>query len=228
MVSRLRGLSKFHNSDSPLGLSLRHLNDVLDGISCLSLLAHNIVKYAGLEYRQFVAFSSWLRHEIDIQAAGPTSSADDPGEKERDIDYAKVLDYIQGPMVNSRIAKLVAMPPPQARSAAPPDGFPLYARFKEDLKKMTAGFPADGEHLGLGSVNIYLEYHCGAVFRRIAESQKRNVLFGSPHRLVSKDTQSATAMRMLFEASNVRATSVASSKANLISRIRPPLLILLS
>lgn len=204
VVSRLRGLSKFYSSDSPLGLSTRHLNDVLDGINCLNLLAHNIVKYAGLELRQFVAFSSWLRHEIDIQAADPASSVEDPAEKERDIDYAKVLDYIQGPMMNSLVAKLVAMPPPKVMSDTHPDGSPIYARFKEDLKKITTGFAADQELLGLGTVNVYLEFHCDVVFQRIAESQKRNVLFGSPHRLVSKNSQSATAMRMLFEASIVR------------------------
>lgn len=195
---RLRGLSKFHTSDSALGLSLRDLNGVVDGISCLSLLAHNILKYAGSELRQFIAFSNWLRHEIDIHAADPTSTADDPAEKETDIDYAKVLDYIQGPMMNSRVAKLVSTP--SARTSATPDeGSPLYGRLQEDLKKMDSGVVTDQELLGLCEINSSLDHHCSVVFQRVAESQKRNVLFGNPIRLTSNDTQLAGDMRMLFE-----------------------------
>jgi anaphase-promoting complex subunit 4 len=74
-------------------------------------MAHYILVSAGLELQQFTAFSMWLRHEIDIQAADPTSaSAEEAAEKDTMIDHAKVLNYVQGAMTKSRLVEFFQQP----------------------------------------------------------------------------------------------------------------------
>ena len=204
-MGRLRGLAKFHKSDGAFGLSSHDLNNILDGIDCLSLLAHTILRHVGAELREFAAFSAWLRYEIDVQAADSTLSTDDPAEKERLVDFAKVLDYIQGPMLSSKVADLISMSASRW-SATSSDSAPLYARLTEDLRLMKSETPPNRDLLSLGDVYAYLEHHCGLVFQRIAESQKRNVLFGAPLRLTSEDIGSVAEMRMLYEASGSKIT----------------------
>ncbi len=87
-----------------MGLSAQDLTNIMDTINCLNLMGHNVLIYIGVEFQQFTAFSVWLRHEIDIQAADPSSaSAEEQAQKDTMVDHAKVLAYIQGPMTKSRL-----------------------------------------------------------------------------------------------------------------------------
>lgn len=201
MVSRLRGLSRYQHSNSELGLSLKDLNSVLDSISCLTLLAHHILRCSGAELAQFTAFSHWLRHEIDVQATEAGSSANDPAEKDVEIDYPKLLGYIQGPLMNSPLRHFLPEGAPKNKDSLSGDEYPTYEWFKNALGKLDAGAPVDGKLPGLGDLTAYLEGRCEVVFKQIAEAQMRNVLFGGPVQLASNDDASVTDMKMLSEVS---------------------------
>ena len=210
VVSRLRGLSKYQNSGHILGLSTRALNNVIDVISCLNLLGHEILNTSGIELRQFVAFLSWLRHEIDLQSFDPASSSEDPAEKDGDIDYAKVLGYIQGPMVNSKLDPVLR----ETSSGVEEDESPLYDSFKLNFSRSRSGGSFDSTLLNLGKLYSYLDRRCHDIFRQIAEAQKRNVLVGAMLLLTSSQDVTAVDMKMIQEVNRAQSPSQRSSTSN--------------
>lgn len=184
LLSRLRGLSKFQDSNATLGLSTQELNNVLDTVNCVQLLAHSILLTAGTELRQFLAFSTWLRCEIETQSFDPTSaSAEEAAEKENHIDHAKVLDYIEGAMTESRLLRFFDVRTPNdIRSSwdLAADGTSLYDMYKREHQRSQQGYPPRSKLPGLQELSTHLRAQCELVFKRIAETQRRNVMFGTP------------------------------------------------
>ncbi len=204
VVSRLRGLSRYQEANESLGLSTHELNTVFDVINCLNLMAHNLLRYAGAELEQFTAFSAWLRHEIDTQAAD-MSSTEDPSEKDPIIDHVKVLGYIQGAMTKSKLAGIF---PPRAPGAVlddslGEDALSLYDGFTRDLERYKDGAQTDGKLPGLDVLSEHLERRCNVVFTQIAQAQRRNILFGAPIQLGLGVGERPLDMRMLFEVGRV-------------------------
>ena len=206
LISRLRGLSRFQESTGPLGLVFQELEDVFDTVNCLQLLAHNILISAGSELRQFSAFSAWLRQEIETQATDPLSlSADEATEKDTMLDYASILDYIQGAMLQSRLIELLNIQPETDERPSwdlATEGRSIYNAYKRDLKTFSKGSLPEKKPPGLATLVTRLESQCQIIFTRIAETQKRKVRFGDPICL-EKDAGASKCydMRMLVEVS---------------------------
>jgi anaphase-promoting complex subunit 4 len=184
LVSRLRGLSKFQDSNAGFGLSTQDLDNILDTTSCLQLMAHHILITAASELRQFSAFSLWLRHEIEVQSVDTQASAAyEASERDNNIDHGSTLQYIQGAMHHSRlytlfnIAELKEQKPQWSLVA---EGRPLYEMYRRELDNLFQSNISDRHLPGLDALIIYLDSQCNAVFATIAETQKRNVRFGPP------------------------------------------------
>lgn len=184
LVSRLRGLSKFQDSSAGFGLSTQDLDNILDTMSCLQLMAHHILIAAASELRQFSAFSLWLRHEIEVQSVDThTSAAYEANERDNNIDHGSTLEYIQGAMHHSRlftlfnIAELEEQKPQWDLVA---EGRPLFELYRRELDSLFHSHTPDRHLPGLDALIIFLDSQCNAVFARIAETQKRNVRFGPP------------------------------------------------
>lgn len=205
LVSRLRGLSKFQDSNATLGLSTQELNNVLDTVNCVQLLAHDILLSAGSELRQFLAFSTWLRCEIETQSTDPTSaSAEEAAEKENRIDHAKVLEYIGGAMTQSRLLRFFDIRTPvDVRSTwdLAADGTSLYDTYKREHQRSQQGQPPKLKLPGLQELSTHLAAQCELVFKRIAETQRRNVMFGTSVSLEDHgaDSPKCKDMRMMVE-----------------------------
>ena len=202
LLSRLRGLARHEASDVTLGLSAQDLTNVMDTLNCLNLMAHNILIHAGLELQQFSSFSLWLRHEIDTQAADPTSaSAEEVAEKDTLVDHAKVLEYIQGAMTKSRLIDYLPPPGPedQPKLDLAAEGAALYDLYKRELKKSNEGAQMDKRLPKLKDLFVHLSRQCEVVFNAISQTQKRNVLYGTP--VVIEHSSKARIMdaRMRFE-----------------------------
>lgn len=205
LVSRLRGLSKFQEPNTRLGLSTQELENILDTTNCLQLLAHHILISAGYEFRQFLAFSAWLRKEIEIQSIDNSSSTDDSNEKEPEIDYASTLGYIQGGMMNSRLNKYFNTEVPADEKSLwdlAAKGRSLYDLYKHELIDRCDEVLAEKNLPGLDTLIEHLDTQCTSVFAGIAETQRRNVRFGS---LISlgKGTPACMDMRMLAEVRDI-------------------------
>ena len=199
LVSRLRGLSRFQPSNANLGLSTPEFDSVLDTVNCLQLMAHQILITSSSELRQFLAFSAWLREEIDIQASG-TSMAEF-AEKDITVDYASTLEYIQGAMTQSRLASFFNL---ESRAEGE-DHWDVAAEerslFELCKRCLLKASTEDGSTRWLPtfeSLMKHLDTQCNAIFNRIAEMQRRSVRFGAPVYL-QKGVPSCVDMRMLQE-----------------------------
>lgn len=183
LVSRLRGLSRFQESNIALGLSTQELDNVIDINNCLQLLAHNILISAGTELQQFSAFSTWLRQEIEIQSSDLASdSSQEINEKYANVDHANTLEYIQGAMLHSRLkfyldTQAQPMQKPEWNLAA--EGRSLFEMYKKELRDINLNVPTEKKLPGLDLLIQHLSEQFGLVFARIAETQRRNVRFGS-------------------------------------------------
>ncbi|KAL8852821.1 MAG: hypothetical protein Q9221_002330 [Calogaya cf. arnoldii] len=182
LISRLRGLSRFHSSDFSLGLSTLELDNMLDSVNCLQLLAHRLLKCAISELQQFAAFSTWLRHEIEKQAADPTSaSAQEIAEKDMGFDHSSILDYIQGAMQHTQ---MLAYTSNEADGERPWDledeGRPVFELYKSQMNNESSGFRSQRPLPGLSGMIKYFEKQSGVFFEHISETQRRNVQIGVP------------------------------------------------
>lgn len=202
LVSRLRGLSKFHESNTILGLSTQGLDNILDTTDCLQLLAHYILLSTGSELRQFLAFSTWLRQEIETQSRDPVSaSMHESNEKEANIDHASTLEYIQGAMIRSRLNEYFngqVQPNKKSQWDLAAQGRSLFELYKRELNELSANVPVERQLPGLDALIAHLDAQCKLVFAKIAETQRRNVRFGSVISL-GNGIPACMDMRMLAE-----------------------------
>ena len=183
VVSRLRGLSKFEESRVALDLETSELDLVFDTISCLQLLCHTILIYTGQELRQFSAFSSWLRQEIETQATDPLSStAEENADKDMMPNYHQILEYVQGAMQHSKLYELLNIRHSNenpAKLEVMEDHNLLYNRYKVEVKKIRQGKRRENALRGLESLVGRLHRQCKTMFQRTAAAQGRKVRFGN-------------------------------------------------
>lgn len=202
LVSRLRGLSRFQDVKAGFGLSTQELDSILDTSSCLQLLAHHTLKIAMSELHQFRAFSAWLHQEIEVQSIDRESDATrETSEGDTTIDYGSTLEYIQGAMNKSRLFNLFNMAEPGEQRShwdLAVEGRSLYDLYRREFESTSKSDTPEKQLPGLDALIIHLDRQCNAVFSGIAETQRRNVRFGTsvnlglgvPHRID---------MRMLLE-----------------------------
>lgn len=163
-------------------MSTLELDNITDSINCLQLQSHGLLKCAISEAKQFGAFSTWLRHEIEKQATDPSSAtAQEIAEKDVVFDHAGILEYIQGAMTQSQML-LYSGDPTDSKSQWDLDAeggalFELYKKKKRDEKNS----PSPQKPLpGLSVLVHHLQKQSSALFDRISETQRRNVHFGAP------------------------------------------------
>ncbi|KAL8994812.1 MAG: hypothetical protein Q9169_005319 [Polycauliona sp. 2 TL-2023] len=182
LVSRLRGLSRFHSSDFSLGLSALELDNMLDSVNCLQLLAHQLLKCAVSEHQQFAAFSTWLRHEIEKQAADPTSaSAQEIAEKDMSFDHSGILEYIQGAMQHTQMLAYTDDSPDGGHLWNLEDeGGPVFQLYKSQMKNASSSVRSQRQLPGLAGMIRHFEKQLGVFFEHISETQRRNVQIGTP------------------------------------------------
>ncbi|KAL9011267.1 MAG: hypothetical protein Q9173_003875 [Seirophora scorigena] len=181
-ISRLRGLSRYQNSDLLLGLSTPELDNIVDSVNGLQLLSNQLLKCTISESRQFGAFSTWLRHEIEKQATEPTSAtAQELAQKDMAFDYTSILDYIQGGMTKSRMPRYSGNPmdsKPQWDIEA--ERGMLFELYKNQMQEEENSSPPRKQLPGLNVLIHYLQKLFASLFDHISETQRRNVHFGMP------------------------------------------------
>lgn len=185
VLSRLIGLSKYYRYGPVLGLETKELKECVEVVDCLNILAHKVLIHCNREFQEFCAFSKWLRHEIDLHAADPLSAtAEEEMEKSDEIDYTLTLSYIRGAMTKSALHSFIK-PTPSVPRSQPADisntEVSFYEPYKRLLKQHEQQKPGEVVPLPtLGDLIAHLHLHCGRVFRRIADTQKRGILHRCP------------------------------------------------
>ncbi|EAL90899.1 anaphase-promoting complex component Cut20/Apc4, putative [Aspergillus fumigatus A1163] len=193
LLSRLIGLSRFQKLSEVLGLETNDLNASVETLDCLHLLCHQILINANEELAQFIAFSQWLRHEIDMQTAEPMSQTlEELMEKTDMIDYPQTLEYIRGALTKSTLQHFIQQLPmmgvPVGKPSATSDKWtaaddrPFYDTFKKLLEQLNRGQnnanPPEVPKLNDLTKRLGLQFE--KVFGQIAITQRRGILHRSP------------------------------------------------
>jgi anaphase-promoting complex subunit 4 len=185
ILSRLRGLARFYNDREDIGLSIPHLNRVLDTISCLTLVGHKVLIHTMDELQHFSAFSAWLRFQID-QLGGPGTGADELTDKEAMIDHTKVLTYIERYLTNSPLdifLNEIAKEDYDSDLKFIDDGPTLLDVLDKQIKKHEAGQPSMKALPHVDFLVNYATTWSNKVFSSVAEAKRRSVRFGKPVKL---------------------------------------------
>ena len=111
VATSLRGYAQYHEGSKKFQVESIYFTDLIATLGCIQVLVHEAVRILGQEEQGFRAFSRWLRHQIDLAAAEPGStSALEMAEREAmSIDFAKVIAFIEGPLVRSRLEPIMSM-----------------------------------------------------------------------------------------------------------------------
>lgn len=193
LLSRLIGLSKFHKLSEVLGLETRDLKAITETLDCLHLLAHHILIHTNEELSQFMAFSKWLRHEIDMQAAEPMSQTlEELMEKTDMVDHPQTLKYIRGALTKSNLRDYiqqlpmvgVGRPPSAADSDRwAPTGqdrsfYDTFTKLLDRRARPQSGGDDSGQakHPKLNDLTRRLGLQFEKVFGGIALTQRRGIL----------------------------------------------------
>ena len=170
-------------------------------MNCLQLVGHHILITSGLELRQFSAFSTWLRQEIETQSSDVSTT--EAAQKDMNIDYGSTLEYIQGPMTRSQLARIFDLDLGVDKGSQwdlAAEGRSLFELYKKELKLDEREEPTGKSLPALDALISHLHTQCRVVFNNIAETQKRNVRFAYPTSL-GLGTPICADMRMLAEVS---------------------------
>lgn len=96
VISRLRGLAMYHDTDWIFSSPVTEFTSLLDTLKNMRLLAHTVLAYVADEKRQFAAFSRWLRFAIDFETTEPDSESRTEMEKrDSGVDISLVLEYVR-------------------------------------------------------------------------------------------------------------------------------------
>ncbi|PTB62161.1 hypothetical protein BBK36DRAFT_8547 [Trichoderma citrinoviride] len=192
ILSRLRGLARFHSDREDIGLSVPHLNRVLDIVSCLTLVGHKVLIHTMDELQHFSAFSAWLRFQIDQLAAGGGpggggTANDELTDKEAMMDHTKVLTYIERYLTNSPLDIFLdeVTKDDYASDWTFIDDGPssLLDVLDKQLKKHEAGQPSMKALPHVDFLVNYATTWSNRIFGSVAEAKRRSVRFGTPLKL---------------------------------------------
>ncbi|RFU75006.1 anaphase-promoting complex component cut20 apc4 [Trichoderma arundinaceum] len=185
ILSRLRGLARFYKDREDIGLSIPHLNRVLDIVSCLTLVGHKVLIHTMDELQHFSAFSAWLRFQID-QLGGPSTANEELTDKEAMMDHSKVLTYIEHYLTNSPLDIFLDEIAKEDYSSDwnfIEDGPTLLDVLDKQLKKHEAGQPSMKALPHVDFLVNYATTWSNRIFSSIAEAKRRSVRFGKPVKL---------------------------------------------
>ncbi|KAJ6782555.1 hypothetical protein PWT90_01383 [Aphanocladium album] len=185
ILSRLRGFAQFYDTRDDIGFTTTQINRVLDIVSCLNLVGHEILLHTMDELEHFGAFSGWLRFQID-RFASSGSSTDELTEKEATMDTSRVLTYIERYLTGSPLDAFfdsVTKDDYEADWALIEDGPSLLHVLDKQLKKAEAGQPAMKALPHVDFLVNYANNWTGRIFKDIADAKKRSVRFGVPMKL---------------------------------------------
>jgi anaphase-promoting complex subunit 4 len=215
ILSRLAGVVKYQGSNNNIGFSSHQVNLVMDTLACLNLVSAKILTYVVEELDLFAAFSAWLRQEIDRLASDSSASPpDDILEKEATIDHSKVLLYIQNVMTTSRLSVFLQEDLVEEQDkywASAERGSSLLERLDTQLQRQEEGLPYEKALPKIALLCRHMGRQAAAVFEKIAEAEKRNVLFGQPSILGNRAQNTPVAMKVYPQVRTLETLSAGKS-----------------
>ena len=173
---------------------------ITDTVACLHLVSSKILIRVVDELELFTSFSAWLRYEIDRLASEASSTPiDDAAEKESAVDHSKVLLYIETALTTSPLATYFGDTSEDDFNQTwknAEQGIPIFDLLDKQIQKQERGQQYLTTLPRVELLCQYLTKQASMVFSQIAESEKRNVLFGNTLEICSVDQGGAMDMVM--------------------------------
>lgn len=202
-LSRLHGLALYHSptaqSPSNLGFSAPQIALLLDTVASLSLVAEHMLTAVVDEIDIFATFTEWFKNEM-YRVIIDKAPTEEQLEKESNINHSKVLMYIQNSLVDSKLKPFFGeVTEVEVKEQYEKIGTanPIFEPLSQALKRCKEG---EWYANSLPNVNVlvrHLEEQAGAVFKQIAEAEKRKVIFGSAVEIPEGLKDGPLVMRML-------------------------------
>jgi len=184
ILSRFTGIAKFQSLNASIGFSTQQINLIADTVACLHLVCSKILVQVVEELDLFSAFSAWMRYEIDRLASDTSSTTnEETADKEASIDHGKVLLYLQTCMTSSPLATYFGDEDFSEWFTAK-DGLIFHFNdLQTQLQKQEQGLDYKVPLPRVKGLCKYLTWQAGVAFWKIADAEKRNVLFAKPKEL---------------------------------------------
>lgn len=185
-----------------------------------------MLTYVISDLEHFSFFSSWLRLEIDRLASSDSAQpSDEAAEKESSLNHGKILEYIHTSLLSPKLAAFFADIPADDATrqwdALGPTN-PIFDILSTQLHKHADDAPFLTALPNLKLLIGHLDQQAGAVFKQIAEAEKRNVLFGSAIEVAAGTADAPLAMTMVAHDERCSCTYIARvvGDAVAIARVR--------
>lgn len=205
VISRLRGLAMYHDSDWIFSGPVMEFTSLLETLKTMRLLSHNVLLYVADEKRQFAAFSKWLRFIIDFEATEPDSQSRAEMEgRDSGVDISLVLEYVRHGLQQSSLQPYLLV----EAMLEPEDKAKERASY-EDTKKAIAvsdeGQKWKPEALCLEHVLSHLVKGATGLLRQVSKWQEGGIQMDSG--IILENSQDAEEdgiadMRMVYEVSS--------------------------
>ncbi|KAH7037837.1 anaphase-promoting complex, cyclosome, subunit 4-domain-containing protein [Microdochium trichocladiopsis] len=184
ILSRLLGISRYHESRDDIGFSSTQITLVMEIVSALIQVGHKILLLTMDELDLFQTFSAWLRHEIDRLAS--SSVSDELSEKEATMEHGKILAYIDQYLSASPLRHyLQSVSADDSRMAREQleRGSAVSDLLAKDTQRQEVGQEPITVIPRLEFLCSYLDDKAKLVFQGLAEAKKRGVRFGQPTKI---------------------------------------------
>ncbi|KAH8153432.1 uncharacterized protein LAJ45_02244 [Morchella importuna] len=172
LFCRLRGLARWKERGSPLGLDPDDFTRCLDVVSGLTVFAHEFLLKLNKELEHFAAFGSWLRHTLDELST--VINIDDKPAEDPQIDTLRVSEYIRCYLKQSSLAAFFRregfLRLSEYQKKKGESVFELYAR-NADREPVPPGFM---------ELAAYLEELCRSVFAKPQMAMRQQLRVGKP------------------------------------------------
>ena len=205
VLTTLRGLASYHDGSSVFNVPTEEFTRTLELVRCLRFLANCVLIAAADERRQFSVFSRWLRHEIDVQGTGASSSsAEELENKDAGIDFAHLLVFIQGGLTKSSLQPyLKPMDLENGEEAKANLSPPAYEQIVLAGEPKTRSSLLKSGKISIPILSSHLNHKCETLFAQIASWQVSSSAMEAAYILEEERMSSASDMRMAYVVSEV-------------------------
>ncbi|KAJ4364769.1 hypothetical protein N0V95_000717 [Ascochyta clinopodiicola] len=209
VISRLRGLAMYHESDWIFSSPATEFTSLLETLKNMRLLAHTVLLYVTDEKRQFAAFSRWLRFVIDFEATEPESQSRAEMEgRDSGVDISLVLEYVRYGLQQSNLQPFL-LPDAMLETEDQKKDEATYEDTKKAVEVYKEGQKWRPDALCLEHVLGHLTKGTTGLLRQVSKWQESGLQMDSGVILESVqngEEDSIADMRMVYEVSSAPTT----------------------
>ncbi|KAF8419687.1 anaphase-promoting complex, cyclosome, subunit 4-domain-containing protein [Tirmania nivea] len=172
LLSRLRGLARWKERGSPLGLEPEDFTRCVDAVAGLTVYAHSFVSKLNHELDLYRAFSLWLKNVLDEMSS--VININDTPPEDPQVDTLKVAEYVGNHLLSSTLAPFFAKSErPQSKKLFE-DGESIFKFFcSYDIYNK-------GGSCSWGDLAEHLMGLCQGVFEKPATAMRRSLRIARP------------------------------------------------